>query len=241
MTEQTSVLVVDDNTDLADTFSQILKLRGYNVATAEDGISAVDKFKTRHFDVILMDIIMPKMNGVEAFRKIREIDPKARVILMTAYYEEEELRKARDEGVFSTVHKPIDIARLMELIKEATLNLPILIVDDDIDFCRTMARTLELKGYRVEAASSGEEAVRLARKKQFQIAFVDVKMPFMDGPKTCLKLKEINSNIVAVLMTAYRDEMHDSVAKAVAAKAATCLYKPLDFPQVVKLLNQISQ
>ena len=86
MTEQARVLVVDDNEDLLETFSMILKRRGFSVDTAEDGVCAVDKFKMHHFDVILMDIVMPRMNGVEAFRKIREVNPVAKVILMTACF-----------------------------------------------------------------------------------------------------------------------------------------------------------
>ena len=77
MTDQPTVLVVDDNEDLLETFSMILKRRGFNVETADDGASAVDKFREHHFDVTLMDIIMPNMNGVEAFRKIREMQPGA--------------------------------------------------------------------------------------------------------------------------------------------------------------------
>jgi len=239
MKEQTSVLVVDDNSDLLDTFSLILKMKGYNVDTAGDGFSAVDKFKKRPFDVILMDIIMPRMNGVEAFRKIREINPGARVILMTAYYEDEQIKTALDEGVYRAVHKPVNVARLMEMIGEATLSAPILIVDDDADFRRTMARALELQGYRVDAVGSGEEAVQIAKERACEIAFIDVKMPLMDGFETFLKLREINSGIATVMMTGYGEEMRDTVDKALSASATTCLYKPFDLSSAVDLLSQI--
>lgn len=119
MRDQPSILVVDDNEDLLRTLSLILKRSGYCVDTADDGLSAVDKFRMRHFDVALMDILMPRMNGVEAFRRIREIDPGARVILMTAYYEEELITMALSEGAHSAVYKPIDIGHMMGLIKEA--------------------------------------------------------------------------------------------------------------------------
>ncbi|MFC1869702.1 response regulator [Chloroflexota bacterium] len=240
MKEPASVLVVDDNADLVDTFSLILKRKGYQVDTAEDGLSAVEKFRKRPFDVTLMDIIMPNMNGVEAFRKIREINPGARVILMTAYYEEEEIKTAVDEGAYSAVHKPVNIAQLIELIGKATLNSPILIVDDDDDFRRTMARSLELNGYRVDAAGSGEEAVRIVKERPCHIALVDVKMPVMDGLETYLKLKEINSGMVTIMMTGYREEVDDIVGKALAANAATCLYKPFDLSRVMDLVRQIS-
>ncbi len=239
MKEQASVLVVDDNTDLLDTFSLILKMKGYNVDTAGDGASAVDKFKRRPFDVILMDIIMPRMNGVEAFRKIREINPGARVILMTAYYEEEQIKTAMDEGAYRAVQKPVNVARLMEMIGEATVSSPILIVDDNDDFRRTMARAFELKGYRVDAAGSGEEAIQIAKERACEIAFIDVKMPFMDGLETFLKLKEINSTMVTVMMTGYGDEVSDTVDRALASSATTCLRKPFDLSSAADLVDKI--
>ncbi len=122
MEERPSVLVVDDNEDLLQTFSLILKRRGFNVDTAENGAAAVDKFKAHPVDVILMDIVMPEMNGVEAFRKIREISPRAKVILMTAYSEEELIEIALSEGAHRVVHKPLRVDQMIErgLVAEVT-------------------------------------------------------------------------------------------------------------------------
>ena len=130
MNDKTTILVVDDNEDLLETFAIILKRRGYEVQTACDGVAAVDKFKEQNFDVTLMDIVMPDMNGVDAFKKIREIQPEASIILMTAYSDEELIRAAADEGVTFIIQKPIRIDMLIKLIDETAGNEPILIVDD---------------------------------------------------------------------------------------------------------------
>ena len=241
MTDQPTVLVVDDNEDLLDTFSMILKRRGFYVDTADNGASAVDKFKEHNFDVTLMDIVMPKMNGVEAFRKIREMDPGAAVILMTAYSEEELIQMARDEGAHHVVHKPIRIDQLIELIKEAAASQPILIVDDDADICHTLTRALELQGYQVLAAGSGEEAVLIAQEKACQIAFIDVKLPNIDGLETFLRLKEINPGILTIMMTGFRNEVKDALDKAQAASAITCLYKPFDPSEATDLVTKITK
>ena len=99
MHDEPTILVVDDNQDLLETFAMILKRHGFCVETAENGASAVDKFKKHTFDVTLMDIVMPEMNGVEAFRKIKEMEPGAPVILMTAYSDEDLIETAKTEGV----------------------------------------------------------------------------------------------------------------------------------------------
>ena len=239
MADQINVLVVDDNEDLLETLALILKRRGFNVATAPDGMSAVSKFAAGNFDVALMDIVMPGMNGVEAFQKIKEMDPGAAVILMTAYSEDELIRTALAGGAQRVVHKPISIDQMVELIKEAAQSQAILIVDDDDDILETMSRAFEVEGYRVLAAASGEEAVKLARQKNCQIAFVDVKLPLMDGLETYLRLKEINPNIVAVMMTGFRDEVKDALQKAQEAKAVDCLFKPFSPLKAVELAGQI--
>jgi len=241
MKDQASVLVVDDNEDLLDTFSLILKRRGFDVDTAENGLSAVDKFKSRHFDVTLMDIVMPEMNGVEAFKKIKEMSPGATVILMTAYSEDELISMALDEGAHRVVHKPIKIDQIIELIKEAAASQPILIVDDDEDICQTLTKTLKLQGYSTVSAGSGEEAIRIAKEKSCPIAFVDIKLPCMDGLETFLRLKEINPDITAIMMTGYRNEVRDALDRARADSAITCLFKPFDPLEAIELVGQLSK
>ena len=241
MTDEVSVLVVDDNEDLLETLSLILKRRGFHVDTAIDGVSAVDKFESGHFDVTLMDIVMPNMNGVEAFKKMKEMNPGAVVILMTAYSEEELIRTAMDQGAHKVVHKPLRIDQMIEMIKDATDGEPILIVDDDADLLETLTKTLKKKGYKVMAAGSGEEAIEMARDKVCPIAFVDVKLPLMDGLETYLRLKDINPGLAAVMMTGYRDEVKDALEKAQEASAIACLFKPFDPIKAVELVIQIRE
>lgn len=238
MSHQPSVLVVDDNEDLLGTFSLILKRRGFDVETAGDGLSAIDKFRAHPVDVILMDVVMPRMNGVEAFRKIREINPRARVILMTAYSEEAMIEAALEEGAHRVIHKPLRVDQMIALIKEAAASRSVLVVDDDEDVRNTLARALELDGYLTVTAGSGEEALKVAQETGCQVAFVDIKLPLMDGLETYLRLKDINPNLVAIMITGYRDEVKDALDKAMAASAITCLYKPFDPLRAVNLLNQ---
>jgi CheY-like chemotaxis protein len=116
MSQEPTILVVDDNEDLLETFALILKRHGFSVETAASGAAAVAKFRQHNFDVTLMDIVMPEVNGIEAFRRIKEIAPDASVILMTAYSDADLLRAARDEGARCILNKPISIDRLIQLV-----------------------------------------------------------------------------------------------------------------------------
>ncbi|MGD0795142.1 MAG: response regulator [Dehalococcoidales bacterium] len=241
MNDEPTILIVDDNEDLLQTFAMILKRRGFCVETAGNGTSAVDKFKEQCFDVTLMDIVMPEMNGVEAFKKIREMQPGAPVILMTAYSDEELIQTAKDEGVRQIIHKPIRIDQLIEMVTEAASSQPILIIDDDEDICDTLTRVLKLQGHEVLTANSGEEAVSIAMERACQIAFIDVKLPNIDGLETLLRLKEVNPDLLTVMMTGFRNEVKDALDKAQAASAITCLYKPFDPAEAADIVKKIGK
>jgi DNA-binding NtrC family response regulator len=241
MKNKPTILVADDNQDLLETFAMILKRRGYHVQTASDGLTAVDKFKEHNFDVTLMDIVMPEMNGVDASKKIKEIQPEAPIILMTAYTDEDLIQNAKDEGVCQVIHKPIHIDQLIDLINETAGSQPILIVDDDADICETLTQILEVQGYEVLSAASGEEAVMMTKGTSFQIAFIDVKLPKIDGLETLLRLKEINPDIIVIMMTGFRNEVKEALDKAQAASAITCLYKPFDPAIAAELVKKINK
>ncbi|MBN1177352.1 MAG: response regulator [Dehalococcoidales bacterium] len=238
MKDEPTILVVDDNEDLLETFAMILKRRGFSVETADNGAAAVDKFKDQEYDVTLMDIVMPEMNGVEAFRKIKEMQPEASVILMTAYSDEDLIKTAKDQGARRIINKPIRIDKLIEMINEAAGSQPILVIDDDADICDTLTRVLKQQGHEVMTAGSGEDAVVIAQDKDFQMAFIDVKLPNIDGLETLLRLKEINPDILTIMMTGFRNEVKDALDKAQEASAITCLYKPFDPAEAADIVKK---
>ncbi len=236
--KQTNILLAEDNADLLSTLSLILKLHGCEVQTAEDGLAAVGKANSGNFDVILMDIIMPRMNGIDAFRQIRQTNPRAKVILMTAYYDQDKMESALAEGAIEALHKPVDIGQLLTLISRATTDLAIIVADDDRNMAETLARMLQARGYETYVAHSGEHALQIAREKPVHMAFIDVVMPSMNGLETATRLKKLKPGITNVMMTGYRDEVKDIVDRAVATSAVACLYKPFQPSEVMKLISR---
>ncbi len=124
MAEPLRILVVDDNEDLRETLSRVLKKTGFYVEIAADGFMAVDRYLKGDFNVTLMDIDLPGINGVEAFRLIREMDPGAPVILMTGYSDEDLIQLAINEGAHCVLHKPLRIDKMIDTIKHAVPSRP---------------------------------------------------------------------------------------------------------------------
>ena len=110
------MLIVDDDPGMAATLADILTDMGYEVAVAENGYRAIEMTRQNKYDLALMDIKMPGINGVETFKKVKWISPQTRVIMMTAYSEEDLVREALKEGAYAVIYKPIDIDKLVFLL-----------------------------------------------------------------------------------------------------------------------------
>ena len=242
MKEKASILIVDDNISQCKTMSFILRRKGYNVTTASNGPEAITIVKKSSFDIIFMDIKMPLMNGVETYKRIKKISPGVKVIMMTAYAVEDLVQEALEEGAYGIIYKPLDIQKVLAIVRKANKNkqgVLILVVDDEPITCATLKNMLIEKGYKVAVAYTGEEAINTAQKKAFDIIFIDMNLPTLNGLETYLAIKKVNPEAVAVLMTGFRQEMDDLVEEALNNNAYTCLYKPLNMSELIGLTSEI--
>ncbi len=117
MVEKRRVLVVDDDVLFAEGLSDILSEKGYEITVVYSGNDVLGKVQEIHFAVILLDIKMPIMNGVETYKTIKKISPQTSVILMTAFSVENIIKDALEEGVYGVVHKPLDIEKIIKMIE----------------------------------------------------------------------------------------------------------------------------
>ena len=106
------ILVVDDEPDAVELLQEFLTSKRYEVITASDGEEALRKVKSERPHLILLDVRMPKMNGLEVLRQVRQIDKEVGVIMVTAVNEEETGRQALELGAFDYIVKPLDLEYL---------------------------------------------------------------------------------------------------------------------------------
>lgn len=112
-----AVLIVDDNAELAENLAEIFADEGCDVALAYSGEQALELADGRHFDLVLTDIRMPGIDGIELVRRMAGRDPGAQYLLMTAYTSDALLREARAMGVVRAVlAKPLALEQLLSLV-----------------------------------------------------------------------------------------------------------------------------
>lgn len=106
------VLVVDDEPEAVELLVEFLSSKGYEVLTATSGEEALRRVKEDRPHLVLLDIRMPKMSGLEVLKRIREIDPEMGIIMVTAVNEEDVGRQALELGAFDYIVKPLDLKYL---------------------------------------------------------------------------------------------------------------------------------
>ncbi len=117
-----SLLVIEDKDSMREMLSKTLEAEGYEVETAKDGEGGVEKAKEKKYDVVLTDLKLPRMDGIEVLTTLKELDQDVAVILMTAYGTIEKAVEAMREGAFDFLTKPFDTDHLSVLIKRAMEN-----------------------------------------------------------------------------------------------------------------------
>ncbi|MEO0090039.1 MAG: response regulator [candidate division WOR-3 bacterium] len=112
------ILLVDDNFELGFTLKELLELKGFQVEYVEDGFAALDKFKENDFDLVIMDIVMPGMDGIEIFKKMRETKKNIKVIFLSGFVDEKRKEKLKNMGIKDFIEKPYNFSQIICKIEE---------------------------------------------------------------------------------------------------------------------------
>jgi two-component system, cell cycle sensor histidine kinase and response regulator CckA len=112
-----SVLVVDDEPVIRITSKRVLERNGYDVVAAESGSEAIERFRANNDVVVVLDMSMPGMGGAECFRELRAIDPGARVLLVSGYAIQDDIRQCLQDGACGFVAKPFASAVLLDAVE----------------------------------------------------------------------------------------------------------------------------
>lgn len=123
MAQALSLLVVDDEYNLRNLLERFLKKSGYIVFTAENGSMAMEMIERYHVDIVISDIRMPDMNGLELLKSIKQIDDSIQFIMITAYATVETAVEAMKSGAADYIMKPFDLNEIMESIQHIGLSI----------------------------------------------------------------------------------------------------------------------
>lgn len=255
---KTSILIIDDNAMNLDITKDLLEFAGYETWEAEDALTGIKIMKDQKPDLVLLDLLMPHVDGFEAMRMIHA-DPDIKdipLIAFTALASEEDREKAIYQGCKGVIVKPIDTTTFITTVESYldgqafvfpnapnALNSPtpwmaigkchsVLIVDDNPMNVDILKDALMVMGQAPITAEGGEEALGLIEQKKPDLILLDIMMPGMDGYAVleALKAKPETADIPVIIISAL-DHTGDRV-RGLLQGGCDFISKPFDLLEV---------
>ncbi len=191
------VLIVDDDIRNIFALSSVLEDYGMDIKTADNGREAIAIAQKGALDVILMDIMMPEMDGLETMKEIRKIPGCKDLPIVAVTAKAEAGMNARGGAPGDDSASPLERSN-------------VLIVDDRLDKRVVFRTILEELDQNIVTASSGEEALRWLLDNECAVILLDVNMPGMDGLETAelIRARRKSAHTPIIFITAFADEMH---------------------------------
>jgi len=235
-----SILVVDDEVDTCRNLSDILTDLGYRVDIAHEGVTALEMVRQKPYDVALLDLKMPGMDGLTLYREIKKLRAGTVAIVVTAYAGGESKAEALAAGAWQVLPKPVDFPKLLGFVNEALGQPLVMVVDDDHDLCATLWDILHERGYRVCIAHDEKHAAEQMKGRDFKIVLIDMKLPSGDGASVFRHVRTTSPQARTVFITGHRSEMDERIQQAMNEGADGVCYKPFDVPSLLSTLAKLS-
>jgi len=247
------IIIVDDEVIILSAYKKELEMSGdYEVFTASSGEEALSIINKTHPSIAYIDLIMPGMGGVELCKSIKSISPETEVISMSGHPDEilkSQVPLVKSGGNPKMLRKPLGDDELSQTTKDvlnqknksSVTNKKILVIDDVQIVCDAFKKELADKEYDVDYALNGDDAVKKVEKEHYDLIFVDIVMPVMDGIATCRAIRKVDSKSILVFMTGKYDA--DSTRREIEFTQAGgenyYLYKPFTNGEILDVTKKI--
>ncbi len=259
MSEPTKIinlLIVDDEEEFLVSSAQALSRRGFAVDVAPNGVTALEMIELRSYEVVVLDVKMPDIDGIEVFRQIRRTLPSLPVILLTGHSTLEDAFRTSKDGIADYLTKPIEMEELAEKIREAVKRssqqeqsdrgepstdyheyVRVMIIDDEVEFLSSMQRVLQRRNLDVSIAAGGEEALVLLKDTLVDVVVLDLKMPGMDGLEVLRRIKNTFPSIEVIILTGHPSA--ETAIEAINNGANEYMKKPPEVEELVKTIRRL--
>jgi CheY-like chemotaxis protein len=229
---------VDDEPQMVKTFTDLFRFHGWEAVGVFSGEEALAALESSDYQVVLMDIRMPGMSGVEAFGAMKRLRPKIPVVLMTAYTAQELVDQARRDGVTAVLSKPLNVPALMRMLDEIVHHRgPVLIVDDDPQFLTTLGAVLRAKGYEVLESGGLKDALEQLEHAGPRIVLLDLRLNHDEPGEAIRAIREANSRAAIILYSGYPSLLDDTVGTVPPQWIHAAFHKPFPPEALLEVLD----
>ena len=231
---QPQILVMEDESSVAQGLEMILREQGYGVDLTMTGQGALDTLRHKDFDLLVADLRLPDMDGMDVIKRVKEKRPETEIVVITGYasppsaieamkhgaadylskpFTEEQFISAVEEAISKGLLQPVELApaevmvnQVDETIRgEAGVQPQILVMEDESSVAQGLEMILREHGYGVDLAMTGQGALDTLSGKGFDLLVADLRLPDMDGMDVIKRVKRESPETEIVVITGYAD------------------------------------
>ena len=248
------VLIVDDDRDVRDVLVESFRLAGFDVLAAANGLEALLYVKRERPDAVVLDLMMPRLGGVEALKRIRSYNPDIRVLVVTGNVDPELQRQATAAGAAGVFTKPVSATTLVSALAGPLPPAPppppapaaapplaeaatgrVLVVDDNAEVRKMLEDALTALGYRTRTVADGAAAVRAVIDESPDVVLLDVYMPGLSGVGALPTIVALAPHAKVIMISGVANE--DVLKRSLAFGAHDYVTKPFEISSLSRALE----
>lgn len=242
------VLIVDDEKSVLDLFTKALSKEDYVCDTVTSGEDALKRIEKDVPDVVLLDIALPGMDGIEVLEKIKSKHKDLPVIMITAYgYKDDLVEKAISKGAAGYIGKSQPLSEIIHTFKwmsekairqEPRQKNEIIIIDDEPDVCKVIGDFLKKERYKAVSATGALEGIEIVKRDKPEVVLLDIIMPELNGVEALRRIREFDKGVKIIMLTGVNDE--ETAKQAVNMGANDYVTKPVTLEHLLsKIISNI--
>ena len=231
--KKTKVLVVDDDPNLTDLLVDTLVVIGYEAYAADSAKTALEVFRKERIDLVISDINMPDMSGIELLQEIKKVNRQLPVRLITGIGNDSIKDRAYSSGADGFLAKPFRISTIESEISRLLAGFKrtrIMLIDDNIDFLSSLAQRLEASDNIVHTFATLTAAAGFLEDHTVDLVITDLKMPDGDGIALFSELHRRYPDLPVIMVSAFATD--DILERMKESGIRKFLHKPFDFKEI---------
>jgi CheY-like chemotaxis protein len=260
MTESDStLLVVDDDRDVRELLTQYLQACGFRVIEGADGLEALEQIERIRPSVVVIDLAMPRLGGLEAITRIHAFDPSVRIVVVTGEPRAAVRQEAVAQGARAVLRKPLDLEDLWKAVSGSTSRSPVamaavtggprkpaaseagtgpqvLVVDAQPEMRALLESVLSEHGYRVQTVETPIHAASVIRRKRPDVVLLALEMPQRFPLQAVAAIQAIASDLPIILLSS----SSDLAKRALGEGVYDYVTKPIDVPHLLSALKAVT-
>ena len=244
-TKDFRVLIVDDEPEIAKAVAQLVAKKGFRAAMTTSGAAAIRQFDQHEFDLVLVDLAMPEMNGWQVLEELKKKEKPPQIVIMTGYVPQEGEAILFDRKADGYLIKPVDSERIETMLRALLFpqNLgrhsEAVAIDDDPAIVTAIQKALTIRGIHVTIFNDGESAIQHMRQNTPDVIITDLNLPSMDGFGICRRIRSDPDTQTVPIIILTGDPSKENVGQALGLAVNGFLAKPFDAPTLIAKVFQV--